>query len=195
MILGLTGFSGAGKSTVASLFVQHGFHHIDCDQIVHQEVYHDQTVLAAIAQEFGNDVLIDNALNRSVLRDRVMANSAALEQLNQIVMPAILEAIDSHLIQHQNKNIILDAPLLFEYRLEQYCDYTISVVAKEHVALNRIMERDGLSKADAQNRLARQHPASYYSKKSDFVIQNDSDSVNLEHQVQQIINQLYDQTL
>ncbi len=175
MILGLTGFSGAGKSTVAAIFKEQGFYHLDCDAIVHHEVYEDPEVLRALAETFGEDVLCGGALDRPVLRSYTMGKPEALKQLNQTVMPFILEAIQRKLDAHREENIILDAPLLFESGLHQKCDKVLSVIADPKDAAERIIERDHLRPEEAERRLSSQHPASFYTKKSDYTIMNRGD--------------------
>lgn len=192
MILGLTGFSGSGKSTVASLLKEHGFHHIDCDRLVHEEVYRSKAVLDALVAAFGQAVINNGSLDRQALRERTFGNPAAVSRLNQTVMPYILSAIEQQLAEHAEKNIILDAPLLFEYRLEEKCDCTLSVLANEEIAVNRIIQRDQISEEAAKKRLSNQHPAAFYIDKSDFVIMNNGNLKALEQQVAQFIKELYE---
>ncbi len=192
MILGLTGFSGSGKSTVASLLKEHGFHHIDCDRLVHEEVYHSKTVLDALAAAFGDAVIHDGVLDRKALRERTFGNPAAVSCLNQVVMPHILSTIEKHLNNHSDKNVVLDAPLLFEYHLEEKCDRTLSVLADEKIAINRIIQRDQINEEAAKKRLSNQHPAAFYIDKSDFVIMNNGNLKALEQQVAQFIKELYE---
>ena len=195
MILGLTGFSGAGKSTVAAIFREHGFYHLDCDRLVHDEVYHDPTVLSAIADTFGQDVLHEGILDRPALRQRTMGDPAALKKLNETVMPFILMHIECKLEAHKQQPIILDAPLLFESGLDQKCDKVLSVIADPEEALQRIMERDGLSRSDAEKRLSSQHPAEFYIRKSDYILENNQGLAALTAQAMALLQELYDPAL
>ncbi|MBR2013770.1 MAG: dephospho-CoA kinase [Clostridia bacterium] len=181
MILGLTGFSGAGKSTVAQIFKEHGFYHLDCDNIVHERVYRDPTVLNVLAEEFGKEIIADGALNRPILRKYTMGKPEALDRLNRLVMPFILSAIHADLAAHKDQHIVLDAPLLFESGLDQKCDCVLSVVADPKAAAERIILRDHLQPTDAEKRLSSQHSAEYYIEKSDYILQNNGD-LNTLHQ-------------
>lgn len=192
MVVGLTGFSGTGKSTVAALLRENGFHHIDCDRIVHEEVYKDSAVLTAIAAAFGEDTIKDGTIDRIALRSRTLGNPAAVSRLNQVVMPHIIAAIEKHLKNTADQNVILDAPLLFEYGLEKKCTHTLSVIADEGIALSRIIKRDQIDEETARKRLSSQHPAAYYIEKSDYVITNNDDTAALKKQVNTIIKKLYD---
>lgn len=195
MILGLTGFSGAGKSTVAAILKEQGFYHLDCDRLVHDEVYHDPQVLAALAAVFGPTVLKDGALDRPALRQRTMGDPAALATLNNTVMPFILEHVQRKLEAHAGENIILDAPLLFESGLDQKCHKVLSVIADPNAALKRIMQRDGLSEEDAKKRLSSQHPAEFYMQKSDYILNNNEGISALREETLKLLTQLHDQTL
>lgn len=187
MILGLTGFSGAGKSTVAQIFKQHGFYHLDCDNIVHERVYRDPIVLNALCEEFGKEIVSGGALNRTILREYTMGNPEALQRLNRLVMPYILSAIQADLTEHRGSHIILDAPLLFESGLDQKCDCILSVIADPKVAEERIILRDHLLLAEAEKRLSSQHPAEFYTDKSDYILQNDGDLKTLQQDTLNLI--------
>ncbi len=190
MIIGLTGISGAGKSTVAALLSEYGFIHLDCDRIVHQEVYKEQNVLAAIADAFGADAVCHDGINRSVLRSRTMGDPTALARLNQTVMPYVYKAIQKHLDLHKKEDVVLDAPLLFEYDLHLKCAHTISVLCDRAVAKERMILRDGITKQDAEKRLNSQQSDSFYKTRSDFVIFNDQNPASLKESVERIIDQI-----
>lgn len=190
MILGLTGFSGAGKSTVAELFKEHGFYHLDCDWLVHNEVYRDPIVLTALAQAFGPEVVKNGALDRPALRKCTMGNPAALKRLNQTVMPFILEHINQTIAAHSGENVIVDAPLLFESGLDRQCDKVLSVIADPQIALERIIRRDNLTTEEAKKRLASQHPAEYYTAKSDYILKNNGGIAALKEQTLELLQQL-----
>lgn len=175
MILGLTGFSGSGKSTVAAILKENGFYHLDCDVMVHNEVYTDPAVLQAISAVFGDSVIQNGCLDRIALRHCVMGNPNALNTLNDTVRPFILAYIDRHLRSHANEDIILDAPLLFESGLDQKCDKVLSVITDTELAMKRIIERDLLTAEEAKKRLCSQHPAEFYAERSDYVINNNQD--------------------
>ncbi len=190
MVLGLTGFSGAGKSTVAQIFKQHGFYHLDCDNIVHERVYRDPMVLKALTEEFGKEIISDGVLNRSVLRNYTMGDPKALQRLNDLVMPHILSAIQADLTEHRGSHIILDAPLLFESGLDKKCDCVLSVIANPKAATERIILRDHLRPSEASKRLSSQHPAEFYTDKSDYILQNDGDLTTLQQDTLNLIQSI-----
>lgn len=191
MIIGLTGFSGSGKTTVSQIFAEQGYFVVDCDRIVHEEVYRKPKVLDAIAAAFGQECVEDGKLNRAVLRSKTMGNSQETMRLNQTVLPLIAEHIQAILEQNAHRRILLDAPTLFESGLQEQCHKILCVITSPQVALKRIMERDHLSEEDAKKRLASQHPASYYTERSDFTIINDGEIDNLRDQAKKILEVLH----
>ena len=176
LIIGLTGFSGAGKSTVASIFAEYGFTVLNCDKLVHEQVYRDPQVLKAVAAAFGRDCLQGNALNRAVLRARTLGNP-------------------EETARHSGRRILLDAPLLFESGLHHRCDKVICVVSSQKEALRRIIRRDQLTPEEARRRLSSQHPAEYYTQRSDYIINNNEGISALRKQALEILNQINDQAL
>ncbi|PWM39820.1 MAG: dephospho-CoA kinase [Clostridiales bacterium] len=195
LIIGLTGFSGAGKSTVASIFAEYGFTVLNCDKLVHEQVYRDPQVLKAVAAAFGRDCLQGNALNRAVLRARTLGNPEETARLNQTVMPYILNHIEFFLSEHSGRRILLDAPLLFESGLHHRCDKVICVVSSQKEALRRIIRRDQLTPEEARRRLSSQHSAEYYTQRSDYIINNNEGISALRKQALEILNQINDQAL
>lgn len=191
MIIGLTGFSGCGKTTVSQIFADAGYYVIDCDQIVHKEVYQKKKVLDAIAEAFGQDCIEDGKLNRAVLRGKTMGNPKETLRLNQTVLPLIVEHIECILEENRHRNILLDAPTLFESGLQERCHKIICVVAPAEVAIRRIMARDHLSEDEAKKRLSSQKSASYYTEKCDFSILNDKDLDHLKAQGKKILEVIH----
>ncbi len=192
MIIGLTGFSGSGKTTVSQVFAEQGFFVVDCDRIVHEEVYQKPKVLDAIAAAFGQECIEEGKLNRTVLRSKTMGNPQETMRLNQTVLPLIAEHIQSILEQNTHRPILLDAPTLFESGLQAQCHKILCVITSPDVAVKRIMERDHLSEEDAKKRLSSQHPASFYTERSDFTILNDGDLDHLRAQTKKIIEVLHE---
>ena len=196
MIIGLTGFSGAGKSTVAAIFKANGFYHLDCDKLVHERVYCDPAVIAAVSEVFGLNVVKDGVLNRIALRRCTMGDPEAIKKLNEAMRPHILKHIHNDLLAHRNLPIILDAPLLFESGLDRECEKVLSVIADRKVAMQRIIERDGLSAEDAEKRLSSQKNADFYIERSDYVLYNNGkDVATLEEQTLALIKKIYDQAI
>ena len=176
MLIGLTGHSGAGKSTVALLFAQAGYRIIDCDALVHT-LYEDPRYAALIAKAFGEEFCENGIVNRKKLGALVFSDPDALHKLNQTVSPFIMSCVVEHIENAKSENIptVLDAPLLFEYGLERYCDTVVGVIADTEIAVKRLSARDGKSEAEIRARLQSQHNAAFFRTRCDHILENNGD--------------------
>lgn len=176
LVVGLTGQTGAGKTTVSDYLKENGVTIIDADHIAREVVESGSACIADIALEFGCEYInMDGTLNRKKMAKTVFTDKAKLKKLNALIFPYIIDSIRTRTAQlrrEQQGIIVLDAPTLFESGCDRYCDVIISVVADEQLRLQRIMSRDGLTYAEAEARIQAQHRESYYVRRSDFVIEN-----------------------
>lgn len=177
VVIGLTGQSGAGKSTVGELLRRRGLEWVDADEIARQVADFQKGCLADMALEFTIDILhADGTLNRKRLAEIVFGDKAKLKRLNEIIFPYIISAIEDRIEQLRlsgAKFIVLDAPTLFESGANKFCDVIVSVLADETTRCQRIIARDQLTNAEAMARINSQHSDNYYSRRSDYVIRND----------------------
>lgn len=178
VVIGLTGQTGAGKSTVSKIFSENGFVLIDADKISHEVVEIGKPCLAELVDYFGNQILNpDNSLNRKALAKIVFTDKRKLESLNSICHPFITEEIFRLINQNalDGKNLILlDAPTLFESKASDFCDIIISVTANSELRCQRIMQRDNLTQESALERMNAQLEEDFFIQHSDFVIKNNS---------------------
>ena len=180
MLIGLTGHSGAGKSTVAVLFEKAGYRIIDCDALVHS-LYEDERYAALIAKAFGNEYIQGGQVDRKKLGSLVFSDREALKKLNDTVSPFILSCVTEHILKAKNEGIptVLDAPLLFEYGLERYCDTVVGVVCDTETAIRRLAARDGRSEEELRTRLSSQHDVGFFRIHCDYILENNGDAEEL----------------
>ena len=175
-IIGITGNSGSGKSTISKLISKnYEAKIIDADKIAKEMTKNNGEYLQAIRQAFGNDVIKNNELDRKKLADIVFLNRAEKEKLDGLTFEYVVEEIKKELEANQNLDyqyIILDVPLLFESKLDKLCDYTIGVIAPKTEKIKRICKRDKLSKEKALQRLNSQPNDEFFAKNCDIVINN-----------------------
>lgn len=190
-IIGLTGQSGAGKSTVLSCFESRGVCVFNSDLAV-KRIYESGSVcLKAVAAEFGEDIINpDKSLNRALLAQRAFASRENTERLNSIVHPFVTTELLKLLKEQKPDVLICDAPQLFESGIYVLCDYIISVVADESIRLERICARDGISREQAMLRINAQLSESFFRENSDFVIENNSDEKSLLDRAKGIFDKL-----
>ncbi|MBQ2264422.1 MAG: dephospho-CoA kinase [Oscillospiraceae bacterium] len=183
MVIGLTGQTGAGKSTVSKIFVKNGFKLIDADRISREIMQPGMPCLEELFDYFGSSIRNpDDTLNRKALANIVFTDNRRLESLNSICHPFITEEILARIGCYSaegHKLILLDAPTLFESQAADFCDLIISVVAKPELRCGRIMKRDSITETEARNRMDSQLSETFFVGHSDFVIRNDEDCEQL----------------
>ncbi len=176
MIIGLTGQTGAGKSTVAKILEKYGCYHIDADSVAHDVIDSDEKVKEKLSERFGNDVICeDGKVDRKILASRAFADSESTHALNAITHPAVNSKIQSILLkqsQFGTKAVIIDAIALFESGEDKLCDCTAAVTAPEEIRLQRIIERDGISASRAKERINAQKDEEFFSVNADYIIKN-----------------------
>lgn len=184
IIIGLTGPTGSGKTTVRLLMESwKGIVSVDADAVARQVVDKGHDCLVELAMEFSPVIInIDGTLNRKKLASMVFNDAEKLKKLNSITLPYIMEEIKMQIasaLAAKARGVILDAPLLFESGADKFCDKIVAVVAPEQVRLKRILRRDELTAEEALARINSQRPESFYTGKADFVLYNSGDMVEL----------------
>ncbi len=192
--IGLTGPTGAGKSTVAAYLADQGFPCVDADAAAREITAVGSPTLLPLADTFGQDILLANgALDRKKLAARAFADPAATARLNAITHPAIIALMDKKAAALQAagaKAVIIDAPLLFEAGMEKNCDHTVAVVAPDRVRCQRIMQRDGISTDAALLRMQAQPSADFYKARAEVVLENNGDLAALLQQADALCEQI-----
>ena len=189
MIIGLTGQTGAGKSTVCDFFVKKGFAVIDCDKVAREVTEKGSTVLLKLAECFGSDILSDDgSLNRRLLANRAFESEEKTKLLNSITHPAIFALLQNKINNIANDIIVLDAPTLFESGANSLCDKVIAVIAPSEIRKERIMKRDSLDETQATLRMSAQKDDVFYIRKSDTVIKNNGSHSELIMRIEQALN-------
>ena len=192
VIVGLTGATGSGKSTVSGFFKENGFVIIDADKIARKALLPESSCLKQVCGAFGNDILKpDGTLDRQRLAKKAFSSKENAQLLNDITHPWIFlqvmkmcrENIDSG-----NKKIVFDAPLLFESRSEIMCDCVVSVTAPKEVRMQRLLKRDGLTREQLEKRMSVQQSDEFYIAKSDFVIDGSKSLEEIKSEVEFLIN-------
>lgn len=175
-LIGLTGQTGAGKSTVADILRKRGYYIIDGDVVARTVVEKGSPVLKNLSGQFGEDIIQpDGSLDRALLARRAFADRESTRRLNEITHPAIIERaleMAENAFKNGYEYAVFDAAGLFESGIDKKCDCVIYVTAPEAVRLARIMERDNIGREDAQRRIAAQFDDEYYFSRSDYVIEN-----------------------
>ncbi len=174
-VIGLTGPTGAGKSTVAAHWQRRGALIIDADVLAREVTAPGHPCLQALAKRFGDDILKDGILNRRLLAARAFATPETTQALNDITHPPVIARTEELLRSCTAPVAVIDAPLLFESGMDRLCDITVAVTAPTAVRRARIMARDGISQAQADQRIAAQHDEAYFRERATICVDNGGD--------------------
>lgn len=188
-IIGITGNSGSGKSTVCTHIANKiNAQVIDADKIAKELSKKGGIYFESIVAQFGEDVLNKKGeLDRRKLADMIYKDDKKKEELNQLTFIYVVEEIKRRINKIENKFILLDAPLLFESNLDQVCDFTIAVIASEDIKIERICKRDNISKEKAKLRLNIQNSNEYFTENADYVITNNTEDIeDVDEQISKI---------
>ncbi|MGM9585077.1 MAG: dephospho-CoA kinase [Faecousia sp.] len=170
MILGITGGTGCGKTTLLNCIAQQGGLILDCDAIYHELLRTDPALLGAIEARFPGTVE-DGVLQRKKLGNLVFSDDKALSDLNAVTHGAVRAEVLRRL-EEKPALAAIDAIALFEGGLAQLCDVTVAVTATEESRIQRLMARDGISRDYAARRIAAQHNARWFRQRCDYCLEN-----------------------
>lgn len=185
MIIGLTGSMAAGKSTVSRMLEEKGFFIVDADRTAH-EVLRKADVISRLATAFGYDVIgSDGEIDRRTLAARAFSTEDGVKRLNGITHPAIYNSMleSAQAAGNGFPAVVFDAPLLIESGLHRVCDKVWLVCANIETRYARIMERDGLTRTEARQRVKNQLPQWRKKPYADVIIDNDGDIETLRQNV------------
>lgn len=171
MIIGITGGTGCGKTTLLNLILREGGLVLDCDAIYHELLRTDDAMLRAINARFPG-VVEAGALNRKKLGTIVFKDSQALLDLNAITHKAVKAEVLRRLASAPALAAI-DAIGLFEGGLAELCDVTVAVTAPEEDRVRRLMARDGITEDYARARIKAQKDGSWFREQCQYCLVND----------------------
>lgn len=193
-VIGLTGQTGAGKSTVRKLLKAKGAAVIDADFVAHEVADNNLSCLTDIVEHFSCMVLDEKGkLNRRALGRIVFSDRKKLALLNKIMFPYIVSAIKGQVTAYEQAGaeiIVIDGATLIESGCAKMCSVLVSVTADEETRLTRIIHRDGISKRDAVRRVSAQNPEEFYIKASDYVIKNNGTPGDLERAAEKVLDEI-----
>lgn len=192
-IIGITGSSGAGKTSVCKILKEKYYISIiDADEVARELSKKGNPYLQAIANKFGEEILDEKGeLKRKELAKLIYEQEEKRNILNHLTFIYVVEEIKKRIAELVNEKIVaIDAALLFESGLDKICDTTIGLVAREEEKVERICKRDGISKEMARKRLAIQMLEEELKKRVNYVIINDGSELTLEKEIEKIISKL-----
>ena len=190
LIIGITGSIACGKSLVSNYLQEKGYTIIDADKIGHMALENDE-VKKQLVNKFGKSILKDNEVNRVTLGKLVFENNENLKELNNIIHPQIRKNISEQIQVYKNEKLVfVDVPLLFEAKFDDLVEKIIVISLDEKIQLERLMNRNSLSKEEALQRIKSQIPVREKEKLGDYVVDNSFTQENTYNQVDRILEKL-----
>ena len=171
-VIGITGPTGAGKTTALEVLAEMDFEIVDCDALYYRLLRTDETLRQGLRDAFGEVFLPDGNLDRRTLAKRVFGDERELAKLNAVVFPAMSAAVEQKIQKCSQKGLAIDAINLVESGMGKLCGATVAVTAAPAVRLQRIMDRDGLTEEQARARIEAQKPVDWYRENCSFLLEN-----------------------
>lgn len=186
-IIGLTGGIGSGKTFISKIFNSNNiFVVFDSDLCAKQIMEHNIDVIDMVKDKIGKRSYEDGFIQTKYISDIIFNDKNKLNELNKIVHPKVLEELKKFKYNNPNKLIIIESAILFETGIYLQNDYNILVKAPVKDRINRVMNRDKISKVDVLKRINSQWSDSKKMDLADFVIDN-IDKLETEKIVKQLI--------
>jgi dephospho-CoA kinase len=182
-VIGLTGGIASGKSEVSRILRERGLPVIDVDGVAHEILATDEGIKRQVAAAFGPEVLtVDGAIDRTRLGTLIFRDAERRRDLERILHPMIGTVLRQR-TQEADDIVVLDMPLLIELGEHELVDLVVVVYATREHQLQRLMERDGLSREEAIRRIETQLPLDEKVLHADYVINNNGSLQETEEQV------------
>ena len=190
-VVGLTGPTGAGKSSVTVVAEKLGFKVVDCDKFARVAVEKGTDGLADVVRVFGLEILnADDTLNRKKLAEVAFSTLQNTELLNKTLLPHIVKLISAEI---NAPRVLLDAPTLFESGADSLCEEIIVVLSDEKIRKRRIVERDGIDEATAELRIKAGKPDEFYIEKTNNIVYNDCELSVFNLKIQKLLTKLLEE--
>lgn len=192
ILLGLTGKTGAGKSTVSRYLKDKGAYVIDGDIVAREILVDNPTLLNTLTENFGSDILENGVLNRKKLAEKAFSTPENTALLNSIMHPAINDKIQCEANEaFKTFNVVIvDAAAIIESGYADTCNKLIVVTAPEEIRKERIMKRDNILEKDALIRIKAQKDDNFYLSRADYIIKN-YEPHSLENELAQLIKDIF----
>ena len=189
-VVALTGGIASGKTAVSDRFAELGVPVIDTDVIAHQVVEPGQPALEAVASEFGKIILDqDGKLNRRLLREKIFSDPMAKKALEAILHPAIRSRVLEEIASVQSPYCLVVIPLFTETGAYDWVDRILVVDTTEETQVQRVMQRDGVNRQQAEAALASQASREARLALADDVIENNGTVGELDAAIQELHHQ------
>lgn len=197
IVIGITGPTGAGKTTALRELEKLGGAVVDCDAVYHELLKHNSALQDALCSRFGSIKTPDGGIDRKALGRVVFGDAKALADLDAIVKPFVATAVEAELslAREQGRGVAaVDGITLIESGLSRRCDTTVAVLAPVENRVRRICAREGIGEDYARARVAAQKDDAFFRANCEHVLFNDcTGAEEFARQARQFFQQLLTQ--
>ena len=191
LIIGLTGGIATGKSTVSDMFKDYGIPVVDTDEIAYDLLKKGSASYDEVVTLFGNEILNTNGeINRKKLGKSIFNDNNLRKKLNDIIHPKIKSVTMTEVKMHEelgDQIIVIDVPLLFETNFAELVDKSIVVYTTPELQIERLIDRDSITKEYALMKIESQIPIEEKVKLADYVIDNSKSILTTKKEFNKII--------
>jgi len=177
--IGLTGGIGSGKTTVANIFMHLGVPVFFADDEAKNIANTSAVVREQLIKAFGAEAYTENSLNKAFFTKLIFTNEDARKQMNAIIHPAVVAHFEIWASQQNAPYVLQEAAILFETGGYKRFHKNILVYAPQELRIQRVMQRNGISRTEVLARMANQGSPNDYRKLADFIIENDEQQLLL----------------
>ena len=192
MRIAITGSIGSGKSEVGKILAKLGYPVIDTDVLAAEVLQRGSVVYEMLVKEYGEEILAsDNSINKPFLANLIFTDSQAKDKVEGLMHPEIWRSVELICAQYQNNELVfVEVPLLFETNSQGLFDRSVVVLAKQDIALQRLIDYREIKRAEASRRWAKQMDPALKMELADDVIFNNAGIDELEIRVQDYAKKL-----
>ena len=188
-IYAITGGIGCGKTAVSQIIRKEGYPVFSCDEI-YAALVRGGKMVRAIEREFSGVTAADGSLDRQKLSAKVFGNPAALQKLERITHPAILDGLFRLASESESSTVFCEVPLFFEAGLQNRFDGAIVVVRKKKKRVQAVIERSGISREEVLARINSQFDYSSADLSGYYIVTNDGNIDDLAQKVKKILQNI-----
>ncbi|QBA20028.1 dephospho-CoA kinase [Chryseobacterium indologenes] len=187
-IIGLTGGIGSGKTTVARFIEEFGFPVYYSDDRAKAIVNESEDLKIKIKELLGEDAYDENGLyDRKFVADKVFKNRDLLQQLNEIIHPAVRIDFENWVKKQSKYLVFKETALLFELKLNRQCYKSLLVTAEDNIRIKRVMDRDNKTYREVEAVMEKQMPERDKIKMADCIIYNNTNLEELKEETEKVI--------